>query len=188
MTHITDKIADFVFQELPAQELSQVEEHIGKCSFCRKQVEEFKATVSMLKASPEIEPPRNIYFEFEKRRAASWLWRWVAPMAASAAIALAIVNFVPREVRVVERVVDQPVMQPAAQPIDYQKILNELRASEQLWLENELQKRDASQGKEVQRLRGELAALDYYQHALQRETWENARDVQLLAAKTDPGK
>jgi hypothetical protein len=188
MTHITDKIADFVFQELSAPELLEAEEHIGKCSACRKQVEEFHATLSMLKASPEIEPPRKICFEFEKPRAASWLWRWVAPMAASAAVALAVVNFAPRQVRVVERVVEQPVTQPTTQPIDYQKIINELRASDQVWLENELQKRDVSAGKEVLRLRGELAALDFYQHRLQRETWENARDVQLLAAKTDPGK
>jgi Putative zinc-finger len=188
MTHITDRIADFVFQELSAQNLSEFKEHVETCSTCRKQVEEFQRTLSMLKASPEIEPPRSICFEFEKPRTPSWLWRWVAPMAASAAVALAVVSFAPRQVQIVERLVDRPVTQPAAQPIDYQRIVNEVRAAEQAWLENELKTRDANQSKEVLRLRGELAAVDFYQHRLQRETWENARDVQLLAAKTDPGK
>jgi hypothetical protein len=189
MTHITDKIADFVFQELSARDLSDFKEHVGACSTCRKQVEEFQRTLSMLKVSPEIEPPRSICFEFEKPRTPSWLWRWMAPMAASAAVALAVVSFAPRQVQIVERVVDRPAtQQPAAQPIDYQRIVNDVRAAEQAWLENELKTRDASQSKDVLRLRGELQALDFYQRSLQRETWENARDVQLLAAKTDPGK
>jgi hypothetical protein len=60
-------------------------------------VEHFESTYAMLKSSPDVEPPRRIMFEFEKPKAAAgWLWRWLGPMTAAAAVAFAVVTFTPR--------------------------------------------------------------------------------------------
>jgi len=186
MTHINEKIAEFVFQDLSAQEMAEARIHVAECSACREQVAQFQSTYAMLKTSPDVEPPRRILFEFEKPVVASWIWRWLAPMAASAAVALAVVHFAPQpQPQIVERVIQQPAAQPAAQPVDYQKIIDELRASQEVWLANELKKRDSANGQEIRRLHSEVAALDYYQRKIERENWDTARDVQLLAAKTD---
>src|SRR5262249_4245965 len=156
---------------------------------CRAQVEQFHLTHSLLKTSPDVDPPRRILFEFEKPYISHWLWRWLAPMAASAAIALAVVTFVPRpqpQPQVIERFVQQPSAAPAAQPVDYQKIIDGLRTSDRAWLESELKKRAVLQTKEIERLRGQVATLDYYQQEIERAVGVNAADVQLLAAKTEP--
>ena len=178
--HLNDRIAEFIFEDLAAPEMSEAERHLTQCSDCRELVEQFQMTHAMLKTSRDVEPPRRIMFEFEKPRALPWMWRWLAPMAASAAVAFAVVSLTPRPApQIVERFVQQPVAaQPvatAAEPVDYQKI--------EAWLSNELKKRDAEQTKELLRVRGELALLNSYQRAVEKETWENASSIQLLAQR-----
>jgi hypothetical protein len=188
MNHINDKIAEFVFEELPAQEMKAANAHLAECSGCREQVEQFQSIHARLKTSPDLEPPRRILFEFEKPQVSSWMWRWLAPMAASAAVSLAVVNLAaPRQTppQVIKEVVQQQAPAPAAQPINYQQIIDQLQAADRAWLENELKKRDAAHQQEIQRVRGEVDNLALYQKMMDRETQENARDVQLLAAKTD---
>ena len=182
MTHLGERIADFVFEELSASEMAQARQHIGECSECQQQVEQFQRTHAMLKTSHDVEPPRHIVFEVEKSRLVPWIWRWLAPMAASAAVAMAVVTFAPAT-RIVERTVIQ--QQPVAQAVDYDKIITELRASQEARLVAELNKRDVAQNKEIQRVRGELALLDSYQRAVWRNTIENASSIQLLAQKSE---
>jgi anti-sigma factor RsiW len=181
-SHLSEKIAEFVFDELSAPETAEAERHLAQCSDCRQQVEQFQTTHAMLRTSTDVELPRRIMFEFEKPRVTSWVWRWLAPMAASAAVAFAVVNLTPHQQvqpQVVERVVEKQVVaqsQPsAAEPVDYQKI--------QAWLTTELNKRDGIQAKELMRVRGDLALLDSYQRAVEKETWNNASSIQLLASK-----
>jgi hypothetical protein len=189
MTHINDKIAEFVFNELSKQEMAEATGHLAQCSACREQVEHFRSTYAMLKTSPDLEPLRRTVFEFEKQAAPSWIWRWLGPMAASAAVALAVVSFVPRTPQIVERVIQQPApqvaTQPVTQPIDYQRIINELRPAEQAWLETELKRRDAAHAAQLQSVRADVASLYVDQKRLERETWENGGSIQLLAARTD---
>jgi hypothetical protein len=71
------------------------------------------------------------------------------------------------------------------QPVDYERIIGELRASQEKLLANELKKRDTAQSKELQRLRSEIAYLDSVQAAIRRETYENASSIQLLAQKSE---
>jgi hypothetical protein len=189
MTHITEKVAEFVFEELSATEMAEGRNHLAGCSDCREQVHAFQMTHSLLKTSPDVDLPRRILFEFEKPYVSNWLWRWLAPMAASAAVALAVVMFVPRPQpppQMVEHVVQQPSPAPVAQAVDYQKIIDELRASDRAWLESELKKDAALQTREIERLRGYVATLDYDQQKLEHLVGENAADVQLIAAKTGP--
>lgn len=190
MSHLTERLAEFVFGELSAAEIAQANRHLAQCAECRIQVEQFQHTHAMLKASPDVEPPRRIIFEVEKRSVAPWVWRWLGPMAASAAVALLVVSVAPRpQPQVIDRVVQQPAgqpsTQPAAQPVDYQKIVNELRISQEAWLESELRKRDAAHRREIQSVRGDLLQLDAYQQALYRNNAENQASIQLLAQRTD---
>jgi hypothetical protein len=177
MPHLTEKVAGFIFGELSAQEMTDAQRHLAQCSDCREQVEQFQTTYAMLKTSTDVEPPRRILFEFEKPRLAAWVWRWLAPMAASAVVAGAVVTFTPRpQPQVIERIVQQPatIPLPTSQPVDYQQIITELRA--------DVKRHDVEQVKEFQRMRGEMALWEAYQLKLERDTDSNSSQIQLLAA------
>ena len=140
-------------------------------------VEQFKSTYARLKSSPDAEPPRRLMFEFEKPQSAAWIWRWLAPMAASAAVAFAVVTLTPRPQappQIVERVVQQQNQTPAAQPVDYQQEIQELRA--------ELKARDVAEAKEFKRVRGEMDSMAMDQRLMKRETVLNESEFQRLAA------
>jgi anti-sigma factor RsiW len=186
MSHLSEKIAEFVFEELSPSEMAEARRHLSECSHCREQVTGFQSTYTMLKTSPDMEPPRQIMFEFEKPRVAAWIWRWLAPMAASAAVALAVVSLAPRpQPQIIERVVQQQVAAQsspaaqavAAQSIDYRQI--------QAWLNSELKKRDAAQAKDIVRVQAAIEALDNYQRQVYRETEQNAGAIQMLAKLTE---
>src|SRR5207237_6482796 len=101
MSHLNDRIADFVFEELSTGEMAEADRHIAECSDCRTQVEGFQRTHQLLKTSPDIDPPRNIVFEFERpvRRAAGSFWRWLAPLAATAALVMGVAIAAPIHVQ-----------------------------------------------------------------------------------------
>ena len=178
--HLSERIAEFVFEELSASEMTEAKGHLAQCADCREQVEQFQMTHAMLRTSTDVEPPRRIMFEFEKPRAVAWVWRWLGPMAASAAVAFAVVSLTPRPPQIVERVVQQqaaavqaaPV---AAQPVDYEKI--------KALLISELQKRDTAQSRELQRVRGEMAWLDKSQQVAYRNSIQTEARLQTLNAK-----
>ena len=182
MTHLGERITDFVFEELSAGEMAEGRRHVAECAECRRQVEQFGRTLAMLKALPDVDPPRRIVFEVEKPKFASLFWRWVAPTATAAAVAMAITTFAPPR-QPIERVIVQ--QQPAAQTIDYERIINELKASQQAWLVNEFKKRDAEQSRGIQQLRGEVSYTETLQRAMWKETIENASSIQLLAQKRE---
>jgi hypothetical protein len=159
--------------------------HLETCADCGRQFEEFRRTYAMLKASPDGDPPRPMVFRVESRRAVSWIWRWAGPMAAAAALALAILTFAPRRQTLVERVVvQQPApaaVETAGRPVDIDRIIAEVRSSQQAWLAGELKKRDAVQIREIQSLRGQVAFLEAQQRKVLKETIDNASSIQLLA-------
>jgi hypothetical protein len=184
MSHLGEKLAEFVFEELSTPEMAEAQRHVAGCLDCSEQVEQFRMTHVMLRTSVDVEPPRPIMFEFEKPRTMSWMWRWLAPMTASAAVALAVVSLFPRPpAQIVERVVQQQVAaQPSqvtpvsAEPVDYQKL--------QEWLTAELNKRDVAQGKDLQRVSGEVVELYKMQRADYRQT---EGEIQYFAAKSETG-
>src|SRR5438876_725332 len=90
MSHVNDKIAEYVFEELPAEEMAEARKHVAACMDCKTHVEQFQQTHAMLKASPDVDPPRNIIFEFQKPTV-SRLWRWLPAAAVAAVLILAIV-------------------------------------------------------------------------------------------------
>src|SRR2546427_10404948 len=85
MSHITEKLTEFIFEELSPPEMAEAKRHLTECSNCRDQVDRFQQTLALLRTAPEIEPPRNIVFEFEKP-VAGRLWRWLPAAVAIAAV------------------------------------------------------------------------------------------------------
>ena len=181
MSHLTEKLAEFVFEELSAEEMAGAKRHLAQCSDCREQVEQFQLTHAMLRTSADVEPPRRIMFEFEKPRAVAWIWRWLAPMAASAAVAFAVVSLTPRPApQIVQPVVQQqaaaqPVQPVAAEPVDYQKI--------QAFLTSELNKRDAAHATELRSIKGNIAWLEKYQDVVNTKTEKNGAVIEYLASR-----
>ena len=192
MPHLSEKIAEFVFAELSSNEIAEAQRHLAACADCRNEVESFKRTHAFLKHSPDVEPPRRIIFEAEKR---SFAWRWVAPLAAAAAIILAVLIAAPIQVRwqdsqvtIAFREISQNpapvpdvIREPVAQPVDYEGIIATVRESQQVWLANELKARDVAHSHEIQRLNGNVAYLESMQRAMYRDTLDNASSIQLLA-------
>ena len=89
MTHLGERITDFVFGEMSPLELSTAQEHLRQCSECTGKVEELQRTRTLLQAVPDMEPPRPIVFEVERKsQARPWLWKWVTPAAAAVAASL----------------------------------------------------------------------------------------------------
>ena len=192
MSHLSEKTAEFVLGELSGTEMAEARRHLVGCADCRSEVEQFQRTHAMLKTSPDVEPPRRIIFEADKP---SFAWRWLAPLTAAAAVVLAALVAAPIDMRwqnsqvtiafgkIPQTAAPAPVVvrESIAQPIDYEKIIATVRDSQQAWLIHELNRRDAVQTHEIQRLNGELAYLENMQRAVLRETMDNASSIQLLA-------
>src|SRR6476646_3988605 len=87
MSHLTDRVAEFVFDELSAGERAEAAKHLTECAPCREQVEQFERTLHQLKASPDLDLPRDIVFESERPRVGRF-WRWLPATAAIAALLL----------------------------------------------------------------------------------------------------
>jgi predicted anti-sigma-YlaC factor YlaD len=85
MSHVTEKLAEFIFEELPAPEMAEATRHLSECPNCREQVDRFQQTLAMLKAAPDLEPPRHTVFEFEQPRLRR-LWRWFPAATAVAGL------------------------------------------------------------------------------------------------------
>src|SRR5262245_45308048 len=158
MKHLGEQITDFVFGELSAGEMDEARNHIAGCADCRSEVEQFERTRSVLKMSPDVEPPRHVVFEFEKPRASAW--RWLAPIAAAAAVIIAVWIVVPvgiqwRDSQLTIAFGKMPatpgipapsVVTPAVpQPIDYDRVTRAVQESQQAWLMDQLKARDDAQ-------------------------------------------
>ena len=198
MTHLGERITDFVFGELSASEMEEARRHVAECVECRADVLQFENTRSMLRASPDVEPPRRIVFEVEKPRVA---WRWLAPIGVAAAVILAVLVAPPMQISFHDSqftmtfgktpppanagVAAVPVLTPVTvQSVDYDRIIRQVETSQQGWVVNELKKHDADQVREIQRLQGQLVYLANMQQAIEKKNIENAASIQLLAERT----
>jgi hypothetical protein len=76
---------------MTAPEAAEAAAHLRECAVCSQQVHQFSLTHALLKTSPDVEPPRQIVFEAEKKASAAWwVWRWLAP--AGSAVAASIIT------------------------------------------------------------------------------------------------
>jgi hypothetical protein len=196
MAHLGERTTEYIFSELSSAEMEEAHRHIGECAECRQEVEQLRRTHAMLKASPDVEPPRQIVFEVEKRplRIA---WRWLAPIGAAAALVVAVLIAAPMQIQWNDSqltiafgkllpppagpvpAIVAPV--PSVQPIDYDRILKEVQNSQQAWLVSELKRHDDAQNLEIERLRGHLVYMQNMQKSIEKQGIDNAASIQLLA-------
>ena len=191
MTHLGERITDFVFAELSVAEMDEARRHVAECRECREQVQQFERTRHLLKTSPDVDPPRQIVFEVEPKPA--FTWRWLMPVGAAAAVVLVVLLVVPMQFQwnasqltiafgtapaqaPVTAVSAPPVVAPVVTPaIDYDRIVKAVQDSQQTRL--------ASQTFEMQRLRGQMTYLAVNQQAVERKNIENSTSIQLLAER-----
>ena len=159
MSHLGERIADYVFEELSASEIAEAKRHLAQCPDCCAQVERFQRTHAMLKASPDVDPPRSIVFEFDKPPV-SRLWRWLVP--AAAAISLFIIAIVlAGNIHVQWR--------DSQLTIAFGQIITPAETDQ------------AALAMEIQRLQGQLAYLEDRQQKIERDSVATASTISLLA-------
>ena len=206
MSHLEDRLAEFVYEELRASEMREARQHVAQCMECQGRVSEFQKVQHALETVPDLEVPRRVVFvESRKSPAKTWLpLGWLVPSATAVALVLALVVAGPihfdrqesgvtiafgtlPEAEVFEVAAQPVIVEP--QPVDYEQIVARVTAEGQAWLESELAERlqaiSVVNGREIQRLRAEMAYLSDVQRAGVRDTLENASSIQLLAARTE---
>ncbi len=206
MSHLAERLAEFVYEELTASEMEEARQHVAQCLECQGRVSEFQKVQHALETVPDVEVPRRVVF-VGSRKPATRTWaplRWLVPSATAAALVLALVIGGPIRLDRHEsgmtiafgalpeaeplQAAAQPVVVPP-QPVDYELVVARVTAEQQAWLESELESRiqgiAAANGREVQRLRAEMAYLSDLQRVGLRDTLVNASSIQLLAARTE---
>jgi anti-sigma factor RsiW len=161
MSHLGERIADYLVGEMTDLEAAEASAHIRQCSDCSTRVEAFRRTLAMLQSVPDLEPPRPLVVEVERAKPSmAWLWRWASP--AVAAVAASVLTVM--------------LMSPGpGNP-----------ARDQSWLAAELQKRDQSHSEDLQRLQSALAYLESQQKLATRDSLVTVRNIQLLMAGKQP--
>ena len=195
MKHLGERITDYVFGELSASEMAEVKSHLLQCADCTKEVDQFQRTHSVLKASPDVNPPRSMVFEFEKP-GMNRFWRWVAPIAAAAVLVIGVALTAPVQIQwegsqltIAFGKIAAPAAPPAvaSQPAVVERILTEPvdYARIEKWIDDELGRKTAGQAKETLRLQGQLAYLESLQLANERNIMATESSFQLLASRSE---
>ncbi len=94
MSHLEDRLAEFVFEELSAGEMETARQHVARCMECQGRVAEFRGVRDWLGQSPDVDVPRRTVFVPEaprKRFPSGWGLAWTVPTGLAAAVLLAVV-------------------------------------------------------------------------------------------------
>lgn len=204
MTHLGERITDYVFGEMSGKELEEARRHVTDCPQCRNEAQQLERTRTTLRLSQDIEPPRHMTFEVEKRPAFGW--RWLAPIGAAAAVIIAVLIAAPMSIQWNESqltisfgTAPAPVVRNEAanvatpvrtvsEPIDYDRIISEVQKqlrSQQPSASVASVKLDAEQTKIIQRLQDNLVYLENVQKSIDRQTAQNTNDIASLAQKSE---
>ncbi len=166
MSHLEDRLAEFVFEELTESEMEAARQHVAQCLECQGHVAGFRKVQHSLEQLPDMDVPRRMVFvpsAVESKR--NWIpFAWGVPSAIAAALLLAVlitggarferndsgfvvalgpVNESPENVQI------QPVVgeTPDALAIDYasldyaqiiERIRGDIREAEEAWLRAEI--------------------------------------------------
>ena len=93
MSHLAERLAEFVYEELTALEMEEARQHVAQCLECQGRVSEFQKVQHALETVPDVEVPRRVVF-VESRKSVTRTWvplRWLVPSATAAALVLALV-------------------------------------------------------------------------------------------------
>jgi anti-sigma factor RsiW len=162
--HLNDKLAEFVYEELPPSAMAEARNHVSACAECKTRVEEFERIHLALKAMPDEDLPRRVVVARQgehSRRLRSRPLRWLAPVgvAVAAVLALALVGPVHLDWHDSQFTVafgTQPARSPATAAVE----------------------------SELTQLRLQVAYLNEIQEQLVAYTYQNGSDIQRLAQKS----
>ena len=227
MSHLEDRLAEFVCEELTGPEMATARQHVAQCLECQGRVAGFRKVQHSLEQLPDVEVPRRMVFvpsetpSIESMKAKTrWApLRWAIPSAIAAALLLGLLlsgsfRFERNDSGFVfalgpvsdptQTVEIQPPLQalvtevPVVTTIDYasldyaqivSRIREDLRAEEEVWLRTEIDRVmgtvEAANDREIQRVRAELQYLSELQRVAQRDNYQNASSIQLLAQRTE---
>jgi hypothetical protein len=167
-------------------------------------VRQLERTRTTLRLSQDLEPPRHITFEVEKRPV--FAWRWLAPIGAAAAVIIAVLIAAPMSVQWNESQLTisfgsapapavrnevangaTPV-RTASEPIDYDRIITEVQKqlrSQQASVSVAPVKLDVEQAKVMQRLQDNIVYLENLQKSIEKQTAENTNHIAYLVQKSE---
>ncbi len=166
MSHLEDRLAEFVFEELTEPEMEAARQHVAQCLECQGRVAGFRKVQHSLEQLPDVDLPRRMVFvPSESRSKPRWVpLAWGIPSAIAAVLLLAILisggaslerndsGFVaalgPRS-EAPQTVEIQPAVRetPVALTIDYasldyqqiiERIRGDIREEEEAWLRAEI--------------------------------------------------
>jgi anti-sigma factor RsiW len=95
MSHLEDRLAEFVFEELPHGEMEDARRHVAQCLECQRKVQAFRKTVHLLEELPAEDVPRRLVFVPPAARAphpTRWAGlAWALPGSVAAVLLLAVI-------------------------------------------------------------------------------------------------
>jgi multidrug efflux pump subunit AcrB len=62
-----EKLSDYIDNQMSGEEKQQIENHLKQCSHCAKELEDLKFVLGGLKELPEIDPPKNLCENINKK-------------------------------------------------------------------------------------------------------------------------
>ena len=210
MSHLEDKLAEFVFEELADPDMEQARRHVAQCLECQNRVAGFQKVRQSLEQLPDLDVPRRMVFlpsdATPSRRSGFFPLRWAIPAGVGAALLLAVVLAGPVHFDfhdsgmtialgqinpAIQSVAPEPVVLELQEPppVDYDQIVARVLEDQQVWLAAELDRRisaiNRANDTEIQRVHAQLVYLYDWQRATLRDTYENASSIQLLAQRRE---
>lgn len=214
MSHLEDRLAEFVFQDLPKAEMEHASRHVAQCLECQQKVQSFQKTLGLLERIPGSDVPRRMVFvaspsSSDRRSAFDWArLAWGLPSGVAALLLLAVlvgggvsvdwsegfqVAFGTQGPRPV--VVESAAADVDYEQLDYERIASELSASYGAAIEDmrselvrmrvELERFDDFDSVEIQRLRAEIQNLYNQNQLVQRNIYDQNAAVQQIASRLE---
>ena len=207
MSHLEDRLADFVFEELPLEEMTTARRHVAQCLECQGRIADFQKIRHSLEQLPDVDLARRMVFVPEspslKRSPRSWFsFAWAVPGAVAAALVVAVVLAGPLRMEWGDQGVriafGQEIAEPQVAPVvaavdydnlDYERIAARLESELQIRVDAQLQQfnsefarlidaNDDANRLEILRVQSEIASLFDWSLASDRDIYRQAVALQ----------
>ena len=163
MSHLEDKLAEFVFDELSSQEMEVARQHVTQCLECQGRVSDFRKVQHSLEQLPDVDLPRRIVFVPETAptgRTRGWFsLAWAVPSAAAVAVVIGLLIAGPFQFEwddagmqvAFGSLEPEQIVGPVAittapidyESLDYERIARLLQPDQQVWLTAEFEQQSS---------------------------------------------
>ena len=161
MSHLEDRLAEFVFEELPSEEMTTARRHVAQCLECQGRVSDFQKIRHSLGQLPDVDLPRRMVFvpespSLNRSPRSRFSFAWAVPGAVAAALVVAVVLVGPISMewgdQGVRIALGQEIAEPQAAPVaaavdydnlDYERIASRLESELQIGVDAQLQQFDS---------------------------------------------